>query len=233
MHARGTRNKGLWTRACCTDPFANSFQEVQSVSTQTTSLYLLPNLISGVLINLSVGIFVDRVPANWLVSGSALICAASPLIMAVVNPTWKYWYLEFWAQIFAPFSGDVLFTVGLIVRYSLTNTQQQFANRYQIVSDNFPEKTQALAGAVFNTVAQFGTSLGIGVCQVVALGVMGNSGGAGHGADSDAAFDGQNPDKLLKGYRAGFWTMFAYMIVCVVIAVVGLRKAGKVGLKKE
>ncbi|CAI6335798.1 unnamed protein product [Periconia digitata] len=192
------------------------FQEVQSVSTQTTSLYLLPNLVTGTLINLSVGIFVDRIPANWLVSGSAVISAASPLLMAVVNPEWKYWYLEFWAQVFAPFSGDVLFTVGLI-----------------IVSDNFPEKTQALAGAVFNTVAQFGTSLGIGVCQVVALGVMGNGASVGHDDNSEAAFDDQDPSTLLKGYRAGFWTMFAYMIVCVIIAILGLRKAGKVGLKKE
>ncbi|PVI06493.1 MFS general substrate transporter [Periconia macrospinosa] len=191
------------------------FQEVQSVSTQTTSLYLLPNLITGVLINLSVGIFVDRIPAKWLVSSSAIICAASPLMMALVPPSWKYWYLQFWAQIFAPFSGDVLFTVGLI-----------------IVSDNFPEKTQALAGAVFNTVAQFGSSLGIGVCQVVALGVMGDSGSVGHGGGTETAFD-DDPTALLNGYRAAFWTMFGYMIICAVIAVVGLRKAGKVGLKKE
>lgn len=136
--------------------------------------------------------------------------------MAVGNPAWKYWYLEFWAQVFAPFSGDVLFTVGLI-----------------IVSDNFPEKTQALAGAVFNTVAQFGMCLGVGICQVVALGVMGNSGGTQTQNDKGEAFDDQDPVKILKGYRAGFWTMFGYMLVCGAIAVIGLRKAGKVGLKRE
>jgi hypothetical protein len=37
----------------------------------------------------------------------------------------------------------------------------------------------------------------------------------------------------LKGYRASYWLMFGYMIVCIVIAVVGLRKVGKVGLKRE
>ncbi|KAF2793449.1 MFS general substrate transporter [Melanomma pulvis-pyrius CBS 109.77] len=182
------------------------FQEVQNHSPFTTSLYLLPNLSMGVLINLSVGIFVDRVPVRWLVAISSLLCAIAPLIMALVNPAWSYWYLEFWGQILAPISGDVLFTVGLI-----------------IVSDNFPEKTQALAGAVFNTVAQFGQSLGIGLCQVVALGVMGKDGA-----------DGKNgAEKELKGYRAGFWTMFAYMVVCGLMAVGGLRSAGKVGLKRE
>lgn len=190
------------------------FQEVQNASTLTTSLYLLPNLVTGVFINLTVGLVVHRIPARWLVAASAFICASSPLMMALVDPKWSYWYLEFWAQVFAPFSGDVLFTVGLI-----------------IVSDSFPEKTQALAGAVFNTVAQFGMSLGVGVCQVVALGVMDGEGGASHG-EGDGAFE-EDAGQVLKGYRASFWTMFAYMVVCGVIAVVGLRKAGRVGLKRE
>lgn len=139
-------------------------------------------------------------------------------MMALVNPNWSYWYLEFWAQALSPFSVDVLFTVGLI-----------------IVSDNFPEKTQALAGAVFNTVAQFGMSLGVGLCQVVALGVMGKTegSGSGHGGGEGEAFENADSGAILKGYRAGFWTMFACMVLCLLLAVVGLRKAGKVGLKRE
>lgn len=136
-------------------------------------------------------------------------------MMALVNPAWKYWYIEFWAQVFSPASADVLFTVGLI-----------------IVADSFPEKEQGLAGAVFNTVAQFGMSLGVGVCQVVALGVMEGNSGTGHGGTEGGAFD-EEPGQVLKGYRASFWTMFAYMIVCGVIAVVGLSRAGRVGLKRE
>jgi MFS family permease len=145
------------------------------------------------------------------------------MLMALVPPQWTYWKLAFWAQLFAPFSADVLFTVGLI-----------------IVSDNFPEETQALAGAVFNTVAQFGMSIGMGSCQVIALGILSKEGGAsaggGHGSGHDAeggAFEEQDPVALLKGYRASYWLMFAYMIVCGVVALVGLRKAGKVGLKRD
>lgn len=192
----------------------HSFQEVQNASTITTSLYLLPNLITGVILSLLVGTFVHRIPARWLVVGSGAICACSPLAMALLNPEWNYWYLAFWAQVAAPFSADVLFTVGLI-----------------IVSDTFPEKTQALAGAVFNTVAQIGMSLGMGLCQVVALGVQGGdgTGGGHHGGSSD----GVDATAVLKGYRASFWTIFAYMAVCVVVAIIGLRKAGNVGLKRE
>ena len=192
------------------------FQEIQQATPLTTSLYLLPNLATGVLLNILVGTFVHKVPALYLVSISAVVCSISPLFMAVLNPSWNYFYLAFWAQVFAPFSADVLFTVGLI-----------------IVSDSFPERDQALAGAVFNTVAQFGMSLGMGSCQVVALGVIGSD-ESGSETDSSHGSAGSNdPGELLKGYRASFWTMFGYMLVCVVIAVAGLRKAGKVGLKKD
>jgi MFS family permease len=126
--------------------------------------------------------------------------------MALANPSRSYWTQEFWAQVFAPMSADVLFTVGLI-----------------IVSDSFPPETQALAGAVFSTVAQFGQSLGLGACQVVALG----------GEVSDVEVGEAAAAALLKGYRASFWTMFAFMVACGLIAIVGLRKAGRVGLKRE
>ena len=189
------------------------FQEVQSRSILTTSLYLLPNLLTGTAINLLMGTFVHRVPARWLVAASSCICALSPLAMSLLNPEWSYWYMEFWAQVFAPFSADVLFTVGLI-----------------IVSDQFPEKTQALAGAVFNTVAQFGVSLGVGACQVVSLAVMGK---AGSQATQKQELSGAEHEAVLNGYRAAFWTMFAGMAFCGVLAVFGLRKAGKVGVKRE
>ncbi|KAJ4403822.1 hypothetical protein N0V91_006335 [Didymella pomorum] len=192
------------------------FQEIQHATPLTTSLYLLPNLATGVLLNILVGTFVHRIPALYLVAGSAVVCAMSPLFMALMDPGWNYFYLAFWAQVFAPFSADVLFTVGLI-----------------IVSDGFPETDQALAGAVFNTVAQFGMSLGMGSCQVVALGVIGADESKSSGAGGHDSAGSDDPRELLEGYRASFWTMFGYMLCCVVIAVVGLRKAGKVGLKKD
>jgi MFS family permease len=167
---------------------------------------LIRTTVGGIL-NLTVGLFVHKAPARWLVTVSSLLCAGAPLLMAIVNPSWSYWYAALWAQALAPMSADVLFTVGLI-----------------IVSDVFPEKTQGLAGAVFNTVAQFGFSLGTGICQLVALGVASTTGTQDRSSDSDS---------LLHGYRASFWTMFASMVTCAIIAVVGLRKAGTVGLKRD
>ena len=192
------------------------FQEIQDASTLSTSLRLLPNLLVGTIINLSVGLFVDKVSARWLVAVSSLLCSGASLMMALVDARWTYWYMEFWAQLLAPMSADVLFTVGLL-----------------IVSDEFPEETQALAGAVFNTVAQFGMSLGVGVCQVVSLAVGAMKGGVSGGHTGDVGEGAGADGALMKGYQASFWTMFAMMITTGVIAVGGLRSTGKIGVKRD
>lgn len=191
------------------------FQEIQNTSTLFTSLQLLPSLLVGAVLNLSVGLFVHKMSARWLVTISSILCSIAPLLMALADPKWSYWYMEFWAQVFSPMSGDVLFTVGLL-----------------IVSDEFPAQMQALAGAVFNTVAQFGMSLGVGVCQVVALGVSSTQGHDGSPQTRSITADNAVWQSL-KGYQASFWTMFAIMITCSVVAIGGLRKAGNVGVKRE
>lgn len=123
--------------------------------------------------------------------------------MAVIQPTWPYWANAFVAQILQPINIDALFTVGLIV-----------------ITYVFPDDTQALAGAVFNTSAQFGTALGLAVTQVVSTVVTGKS----HKPEAQA---------LMEGYRASFWTMFVFMLLCTVVGFLGLRNSGRVGLKRD
>lgn len=158
------------------------------------------------ILNLTTGYFVDRVPAFWLVIVSTTLAAGAPLLMALIDPHWIYWKGAFFAQVLAPIAGDVLFTVGLIV-----------------VSDVFPEKTQGLAGAVFNTVGYFGMSLGLNSMQVVSLLVT----------KGTQYRDKSSPAALLQGYQASFWTMFGMTILCILLSVVGLRNVGKVGLKRD
>jgi len=126
--------------------------------------------------------------------------------MALINPLWPYWYGAFPAQLLAPLSGDILFTVGLI-----------------IVSEVFPEKEQALAGAVYNTVCFFGLALGINSMQVVSMLVT----------KGTSYRDKNSPAALLKGYQASFWAMFAMTLGCCVITVFGLRNMGKIGVKRD
>ena len=87
----------------------------------------------------------------------------------------------------------------------------------------FPDKTQALGGAVFQTVAQFGTSLGLAIMASVSSSVT---------EQSEIPAKG-SPAALMEGYRVTFWVSFGGILVAVVVGGVGLRSAGRVGLKRE
>ncbi|KAF5244747.1 hypothetical protein FAUST_2264 [Fusarium austroamericanum] len=180
------------------------FQEIQHLSALNAAIRILPSVIVGIALNFTTGLVVHRIPAIWLIVTTSVLTAVSPLLMAVTDPSWTYWTTAFLAQVLMPVSADVLFTVGLIV-----------------VTETFPENKQAIAGSVFNAASQFGNAMGLAIMQVVsALVTKQNSGMKGNEA-------------LLEGYKASFWTMFAFMIVCASIGGVGLRHAGRVGLKRE
>lgn len=186
----------------------NSFQKIQGLSALQASLRILPNVVTGSICQLTTGLLVHRVSAFYLIVGSTLLTAGSPLLMAVINVEWPYWYDAFFAQALSPISADILFTVALLV-----------------ISDVFPPRMQALAGAVFNTVSQFGNSLGLTVMAVI------SSVATKHAAASPA--DNQSTGPLMVGYRAGFWAAFAWMMCAFFIGGYGLRKIGKVGLKMD
>uniref|UniRef100_A0A093VDF7 Putative MFS-type transporter n=1 Tax=Talaromyces marneffei PM1 TaxID=1077442 RepID=A0A093VDF7_TALMA len=184
------------------------FQKIQGLSAFQASLRILPNVVIGSICQLTTGLLVHRISAFYLVVGSTLLSAGAPLLMAVIKVEWPYWYDAFFAQALSPISADILFTVALLV-----------------ISDVFPQRTQALAGAVFNTVSQFGNSLGLTVMAVI------SSVTTKHAAASPA--DYESPGPLLAGYRAGFWAAFAWMMCAFCIGGYGLRKIGKVGLKRD
>ncbi|KAF2132451.1 MFS general substrate transporter [Dothidotthia symphoricarpi CBS 119687] len=182
------------------------FQQVQGNSALGASLRILPALVMAVLTNISMGYFVNRLPVMWVVLISSALSAISPLLMAVVDPEWPYWYMAFIAQILQPLSPDVLFTVGLLV-----------------ISAVFPPHTQALGGAVFNTCVQLGTSIGLTVTSVIADSRTAASGDV----------DKMSPSALMAGYRAVFWALFAWMVFVCLVGALGLRKVGKIGAKQD
>lgn len=195
------------------DTTQHSFQEVQHLSALQSSLRIVPSLIVGVLVGVCCGLLVDRFRAAYLIGISSLLAAFSPMLMAVIDPGSSYWQGAFEAQLLCPVSANILFTVGL-----------------SIISEVFPEDTQALAGAVFNTSAQFGTALGLAVLQIISSSVTKTSLLLEGGGEAD---NGGRVTALLQGYRASFWALFGFMMACVVISGLGLRKVGRVGVKQE
>jgi hypothetical protein len=98
-----------------------------------------------------------------------------------------------------------------------------------VICRAFPSNAQALAGSVFNTISQLGNSVGLAVAAVIAASVSARD-------KSDSSSDtgsSQNPQQLLEGYRAAYWTIFAGMVVVCLVSGFGLRNVGKVGVKQD
>ncbi|KAJ6171794.1 major facilitator superfamily domain-containing protein [Penicillium chermesinum] len=134
------------------------FQEVQQLPAIQAALRFMPNVIIGIVLNLGTGLLVHRFHANYLVLITTILSAGSPLLMAIIDPEWSWWYCAFWAVLLGPLSADVIFTVANL-----------------IIADSFSPKTQGLAGAVFNTVSQFGTSIGLTIFAIISAGVTDRS----------------------------------------------------------
>jgi hypothetical protein len=94
------------------------------------------------------------------------------------------------------------------------------------ITSLFPVRTQALAGGVFNTLAQIGNSVGLAITSIVAASVT-----ASERSHETGKVDVTGT--LWDGYRATFWTCFGAYVVSSLICAGGMRGLGKVGLKVE
>lgn len=163
-------------------------------------------VVTGSLTNFLTGWLVKRVRADILVLGSAAIAAISPLLMAIVDPSWSYWTCAFFATACAPLCADILFTVANL-----------------LITSVFPPETHGLAGAVFNTISNIGNSVGLAITAVVASSVT-------MAKEKGQASSHQD---LLDGYQATIWLCFGVNFLILGVIGWGLRRIGKVGIKVE
>ncbi|KAJ5780040.1 hypothetical protein N7457_005200 [Penicillium paradoxum] len=117
----------------------------------------------------------------------------------------------------------VILTLSIHSRVAGSSPARRSSGARHQISQCWTPKTQGLAGAVFNTVAQFGTSIELTSLAIISAGVMQGS----RYSNKDS------PKALMAGYRAVFWTCFALMIAACGVGTCGLRKVEKVGLKRE
>jgi MFS family permease len=182
------------------------FQEVQEISALQTSVRFLPAPISGALSNLAMGLIAHKVRADWAVIFGIVLTTVASLLMCIIQPQWTYWACAFPAVFLNPVGADALFTVSNLV-----------------ITSVFPSKTQALAGGVFNTIAQIGKSVGLATSAVIAASVTERSG-----------FEHkESPPALMEGFRAAFWYLFALSSATGLLFIWGLRGIGRVGMKRE
>ncbi|KAI1245072.1 hypothetical protein MGN70_011960 [Eutypa lata] len=192
------------------------FQKVQGLAALPTSLCFIPNIAIGVALSISMGFILHKVSIYWIVLITCCVTAGSPLLMAVNSPDWTYWYAVFWAVLLSPFSANTLFVVSAL-----------------IITSTFPDDTQALAGAVFNTFSQFGTAIGLAVVAVISSSVSQTYSTSHAHSPAGVAENAYTPRDLLEGYRASFWFLFGGAILTSVIGAFGLRNVSNKGLKTE
>ncbi|KAJ5887596.1 Major facilitator superfamily domain general substrate transporter [Penicillium taxi] len=183
------------------------FQDVQGLSVLNTSVRFIPVSVVGFVVSVITGMILHRVRADILISIATVISSLSPLLMALVNPSWTYWRCVFFAMCMNPVAADVLFTVSNL-----------------IVAGMFPAETQGLASGVFNTVSQFGRTIGLALVALISNSIT---------ERTSSAEDRQSPEALLSGYLAAFWFLFAMNVTSLVIGLSGLRKVGNVGERKH
>jgi Na+/melibiose symporter-like transporter len=182
------------------------FQDVQKVSAIKASVYFLPAPIAGTTSNIIIGLIAHKVNADKPVLIGNVLAGISPLILAVMNENASYWAFSFPAIALNAVGADVLFTVANLV-----------------IAASFPEKTQALAGGVFNTVAQIGKTVGLATSAVIASSATANT----------PYHEKESPPALMAGFRAAFWYCFGLCVITIGVNFWGLRKIGKVGAKKD
>ena len=171
----------------------------------------------------------DAVLHKWdayrYVTTMLLISCIAPLLMALMDPEWSYWYMAFWGMLLLPFAGDGEFTLLSSDRElrSANLLSVLFIAGALIITDNFSASDQSLAGSILNTAFQFGSSVGLAVMAVISTSV----------SDASTQSNKQHTHALLEGYRAAFWTLLGLAVLYCFVGAVGLRGIGKIGLKKE
>lgn len=86
-----------------------------------------------------------------------------------------------------------------------------------------PRKDQAIAGAMFQTLASMGRSIMLPVIAAVQSAVQ-----------EKRVHDGNiERQAFLQGLRAAEWVCFACMVISLAVTIFGLRNIGKIGLLKK
>ncbi|KAG5720143.1 hypothetical protein E4T56_gene555, partial [Termitomyces sp. T112] len=106
--------------------------------------------VSGVLCNIFVASVVAYVPIVVLLTVGTLGTSLACLLFAIINPNATYWAYGFPSAVITVFGADFVFASGTLFIAKVAEPHEQ-----------------SLAGALFQTMTQLGTSLGVTVTTVI------------------------------------------------------------------
>ncbi|KAI4527062.1 MFS general substrate transporter [Schizophyllum commune Loenen D] len=190
------------------------YQEYQGYKPFVAAIRFIPMTVTGILCNVFVAFFVSRVSIVWLMTFGTVITSTAPLLFANIDPASPYWAFGFPASICCVFGADFVFSGGTLFVAKLSEGHEQ-----------------SVSGALFQTMIQLGTSMGIAVSTVVYDRVLASRASA-LGTTLNSEHSNAPRPAQLDAYHAAQWTAFAFGALAAVLALVFLRGVGVVGHKK-
>ncbi|KAF8915507.1 putative efflux transporter [Mucidula mucida] len=187
------------------------YQNYEGRTPILTIIRLLPMNVSGVICNIIVANAVGRLPfICFMVSGTALTSVA-PLLFAFVNSDAVYWAYGFPAACLAVVGADFVFAAGTL-----------FCAKVALPHE------QSLAGALFQTMTQLGTSFGLTISTIVYDRVLAQR-SAALGVIVDSSGAGAPRSALLDSFHAAEWSNFAFGAFAAILSFVAFQNVGIVG----
>ncbi|KXN82110.1 hypothetical protein AN958_03164, partial [Leucoagaricus sp. SymC.cos] len=173
------------------------YQTYTHLSPLEVVVRLLPMFFTGIVANVVVGIMAARIPMVFLTAMDTLGTACACLLFALINPERTYWAFGFPSTILSVLGVDFVFSAGTLY----------------IAKISLPHE-QSLAAALFQTMVQLGTSLGVTISTVVFNRVSSN---LTEGEDN------------LSAYKAAQWTTTAFGVFSTLLALLVFRGVGVPG----
>ncbi|EKM77894.1 hypothetical protein AGABI1DRAFT_129687 [Agaricus bisporus var. burnettii JB137-S8] len=177
------------------------FQNYVGLTPLQTVVRLFPLFVAGTLCDAFVGIMANHVSMIVITTMGTLGTSIACLLFAIVDPKVTYWAYCFPAVVLSVMGVELVYTAGTLY----------------IAKISLPHE-QSLAGALFQTMAQIGTSAGITISTVIFNRITSN---LAEGEDQ------------LRSYRAAQWTCCAFGLTSMVLSLIVFRGVGVPGQKKS
>ncbi|KAF8621484.1 hypothetical protein AX15_007772 [Amanita polypyramis BW_CC] len=180
-----------------------------------TMLRFIPMFITGVLLNYVVVLTIHRVSVIWLLVAGTFVTGCAPIFLAAISPSASFWATGFPSSICSVFGADFVFASGTLY-----------------VARVVKQNEQSLSGALFQTMTQIGTAIGVIVSTIVFNRVIVRE------SDRLGVVINEEQDNIpriaqLKAYRAAEWTSFAFGMIATIFVLLFFRGVGIIGVKNK
>ncbi|KAF5341786.1 hypothetical protein D9611_001152 [Ephemerocybe angulata] len=176
------------------------YQNYKGYTVMQTVVRFLPMCVSGLLCNVLVGLTAAHIPVVYLAAVGTAATGCASLLFALIDPEATYWAYGFPAAIISVMGADFVFSAGTLY----------------VAKVSLPHE-QSVTGAIFNTMTQLGTAVGVTVSTVAFNQI------------AQKIPDGQD---ALRSYVAANWVGFSFGMIGMVLSILFFRNVGAVGDRK-